>query len=173
MKKYLILLTIFLSFNIYADFFESNEWKESITMDIGVNGKRCTAGVFNNDGAFFTFNILKNDKGDRKLFFEFRSSVDIANKGTLVADFDFYNSKKTKVDDLRLRLKPDTDSNNRLFILDNSVNTTYAIEKMINMLSNYQYFYIKTFDKKWVEYPFKFSLIKSSNEIEKILEECK
>ena len=172
MKKYLVLLTVLFSFNINADFFENNEWQEGIVMDSGNTGKRCTAGVFNNDGAFFTFNILKNDLGDKKLFFEFRSSVDIINKGKIVADFDFYNSKNAKRDDLRLQLKPDFSSNNRLFILDNSVNTTYAIEKMINMLSKYQYFYIKTFDRKWVEYPFKFSLIKSSKEIEKVLKEC-
>lgn len=173
MKKYILLLGILLSFNSHADFFESNEWQEGIIMDNGNDTKRCTAGVFNNDGAFFTFNMLKNADQSRKLFFEFRSSVDITNKGFIVADFDFYNDKNTKRDDLRLRLIPESEENNRLFILDTSVNTTYAIEKMINMLSKYQYFYIKTFDKNWVEYPFKFSLLNSSQEIDKLLKECK
>ena len=72
-----------------------------------------------------------------------------------------------------MRLTPESEGNNRLFILDTSINTTYAIEKMINMLSKYQYFYIKTFDKSWVEYPFKFSLLNSGQEIDKLLKECR
>jgi hypothetical protein len=173
MKKYLLMLSIILNFNINADFFESNEWQDGIIMDTGYQTKRCTAGVFNNDGAFFTFNMLKNENENRKLFFEFRSSVDIENKGYIIADFDFYNSKQTKREDLRLRLSPESESDNRLFILDSSVNTTYAIEKLINMLSKYQYFYINTFDKNWVEFPFKFSLSGSGEEIKELLKECK
>lgn len=172
MKKYLLLLTALFSFNVYANFFEVNEWQEGIIMDNGYSKKRCTAGVFNNDSAFFTFNILKNEDKNRKLFFEFRASVDIENKGFIIADFDFYNDKKIKREDLRLRLIPESAENNRLFILDTSVNTTYAIEKMIDMLSKYQYFYIKTFDKTWVEYPFKFSLLNSGKEINGLLKEC-
>ena len=61
MKKYILLLSILLSSNLYADFFEVNEWQEGIIMDNGNGTKRCTAGVFNNDSAFFTFNMLKND----------------------------------------------------------------------------------------------------------------
>lgn len=173
MKKYVLLLSILLSSNLYADFFEVNEWQEGIIMDNGNDTKRCTAGVFNNDSAFFTFNVLKNENQARKLFFEFRASVDITNKGFIIADFEFYNDKNIKRDDLRLRLTPESEENNRLFILDTSVNTTYAIEKMIDMLSKYQYFYIKTFDKSWVEYPFKFSLLNSGQEIDKLLKECR
>ena len=138
MKKYILLLSILLSSNLYADFFEVNEWQEGIIMDNGNGTKRCTAGVFNNDSAFFTFNMLKNEDQTRKLFFEFRASVDITNKGFIIADFEFYNDKNTKRDDLRLRLIPESEENNRLFMMADArlQSHTEQIEKVLTETEN-------------------------------------
>ena len=168
MKK-TIFLFFLVAFNIQAQ--ESSYWKEGIIMQ-NDNGKRCTAGVFNPDGAFFTFNVQENNIGKNEIFFEFKSSVKISNKGKIIVDFDFYNAKKNKREDIRIRLKPYSENEERLFILDDSVNTIYSIERMLDLMEKYNYFYMKTFDKQWVEYPFKFSLVGSSKQINIIRKEC-
>lgn len=172
MKKIILILTLILvTFNVTA---EDQYWKDSITM-INGESKRCTSGVFNSDSSFFTFNVEKSFSGEKiktEVLFEFRSTVDISNNGEIIADIDFYNSYKSKREDIRIRLKPYSSTNKKLFILDNSINTVYAIERMLDLMEKYRYFYIKVFDKQWVEYPFKFSLVGSSKQIKNIKKEC-
>jgi hypothetical protein len=167
MKKTMLLLCL-LAFNAGAQ--NKNYWKDGITMQNDV-GKRCTAGVFNSDGAFFTFNV-QNHSDKKEIFFEFKSSVDISNKGEIIADLDFYNLKKSKREDIRIKLKPYSKNDKRLFMLDTSVNTLYSIERMLDLMEKYQYFYMKTFDKQWVEYPFKFSLVGSGKQIKIVKKQC-
>jgi len=163
-----MLLICLLAFNVHAK--DTNYWKDGITI-LNDAGLRCTAGVFNPDGAFFTFNI-QTSENKKDVFFEFKSSVDIENKGELIADLDFYNSKKSKRDEIRIKLKPYSVNEKKLFILDTSINTAYSMEILLDLMARYKYFYIRTFDKQWVEYPFKFSLIGSEKQISIIKKEC-
>jgi hypothetical protein len=168
MKKTLIVLLAFFIFSLQAN--ETSYWKDGIVMN-NDEGKRCTAGVFNNDKTFFTFNV--QDSGDkREVFFEFKSGIDIRNKGQLIADLDFYNTKKQKRESIRIRFIPYSKNDKQLFILDTTVNTIYSIERLLDFMEKYHYFYMKTFDKHWVEFPFKFSLTGSTKQINLAKKSC-
>lgn len=168
MKKILCILLSICSLTLSAN--TETYWKDGIVMNTG-EGKRCTAGVFNNDKTFFTFNVQEKSSG-KEVFFEFKSGIDIENKGQLIADLDFYNFRKQKRESIRLRFSPYSANDKQLFLLDTSINTIYSIERLLEFMERYQYFYMKTFDKHWVEYPFKFSLVGSSKQIKLAKKEC-
>ena len=165
--KYSVLLLAFLYIGtLQAEEYQMRKWQDSIVIGSDEN-KRCISGISNEFGAFITLNVIGKNKE-----LEFKSGIDLPNKGRIISDFLFFNNKDERSVELKLKLKQATIEDQQYFVLDESLNKKEDIEKMVTYMKKYHYFYMKVFDKTWNQTLYKFSLVGARDKINQLEEKC-
>lgn len=168
MKCSILLLAFLCMGTLQAEEYQMRKWQDSIVIGSD-DSKRCISGISNEFGAFITLNVL-NNKVAKEL--EFKSGIDLPNKGRIISDFLFFNNKDERSVELKLKLKQATIEDQQYFVLDESLNKKEDIEKMVTYMKKYHYFYMKVFDKTWNQTLYKFSLVGARDKINQLEEKC-
>ncbi len=165
--KYSVLLLAFLYIGtLQAEEYQMRKWQDSIVIGSDEN-KRCISGISNEFGAFITLNVIGKNKE-----LEFKSGIDLPNKGRIISDFLFFNNKDERSVELKLKLRQATIDDQQYFILDETLNKKEDIQQMVTYMKKYHYFYMKVFDKTWNQTLYKFSLVGARDKINQLEEKC-
>lgn len=165
--KCAILVLAFLSIGtLQAEEYQMRKWEDSIVIGAEDN-KRCISGISNEFGAFITLNVIQDAKE-----LEFKSGIDLPNKGKIISDFLFFNNKDERSVEIKLKLRQASIDDQQYFILDEGLNKKEDIENMVSYMKKYHYFYMKVFDKVWNQTLYKFSLVGARDKINKLEKDC-
>ncbi len=165
--KYSVLLLAFLYIGtLQAEEYQMRKWQDSIVIGSDEN-KRCISGISNEFGAFITLNVIGKNKE-----LEFKSGIDLPNKGRIISDFLFFNNKDERSVELKLKLRQATIDDQQYFILDETLNKKEDIQQMVTYMKKYHYFYMKVFDRVWNQTLYKFSLVGARDKINQLEQKC-
>lgn len=133
--------------------------------------KQCISLVFDEYKNYLSINFSKNkNKNKNNITIQFKSFLDINNKGYILADIIYLNNN-LKIKEQRVKMKKYKDINN-IFYLNSNNTTESSIKNIINDISKYKKLKFIIYDKNWVTYEYNFSLSKSKESIHKNAKKC-